>query len=124
MSDFHVPRDAVNRRRPEPGRRQVDIATHVLEQGVLSAAVMFIELEGDASADDRIAAHRTLRERVRDYLEHSETGAATADALIGLAVVAVALAPKSVLPTGTWLPLLAIVVAAATVVIVAGMRRT
>lgn len=105
--------------RRQQGRREVDVATHLLEQGVLSAAVMFIE----ADDEERIAAHRTLRDRVRDYLEHSEKGGATADAVMGITVVAVALTPRSILPTGTWLPLLAVVVALATVVIIAGMRR-
>lgn len=110
-------------RRQGDGRREVDRRTHILEQSVLSAAVSFAQLDSEAPAEERIRLHRQLKERVADYLEHAERGSATADAIMGLTVVAVALTPKSILPTGTWLPLLAVVVALATVVIAAGMRR-
>lgn len=75
--------------RRQAGRREVDITTHILEQSVLSAAVRFVEIEADGPVDERIARHRELRIRVRDYLTHAEQGQVDFADLVLIAVVMV-----------------------------------
>lgn len=89
-------------RRHQDGRREVDRNTHLLEQAVLSAAVQFVELDGDASADERIRLHRQLRERVRSYLEFAETGATTVEWLCMGVIAAAVVVPSALLGFGTW----------------------
>lgn len=95
--------------RRQGGRRDVDRDTHILEQGVIAAAMRWRRAQGGeldlVDTRERIDAARNLANAV-DNLEQyggmDETGASTIDTLGVLVVGGLIVVPSTVLERGTW----------------------